>query len=284
MFSGVVVLYHPESKEVIENIKSYIDNLDSLLIIDNSDKKSTEVQQFFRHHENVHYEFLGENKGIAFALNKGIEFARKNKAKWLLTMDQDSKFFAGDFLRFKTRVESAIKTYQDGVIFSPLHKVPYLDNRSGIVKVNTVMTSGNLINMELIDEIGRFDEKLFIDSVDHEICLRINKKGYSVYRIYDIELEHNLGFIETKKFLGKQYYVTHHNALRRYYITRNSLSVARRNSTNNLSFLKYFVQSTFTALLVITLFEKDKMAKLRSIKEGIQDFMQNKYGKKLYKG
>ena len=39
------------------------------------------------------------------------------------------------------------------------------------------MTSGNLLNLKIAEKIGDFEEKLFIDEVDHDYCYRIRRKA-----------------------------------------------------------------------------------------------------------
>ena len=50
--AGVVVLYHPD-ESVLENIKTYIDDIDLLFAVDNSDKKNIKIveslKKFLQH-------------------------------------------------------------------------------------------------------------------------------------------------------------------------------------------------------------------------------------------
>ena len=68
--AGVVVLYNPDQK-VINNINSYIDELDTLYLVDNS---SADNSTLFTH-EKVEYIPLQKNTGIAHALNVGAKKA-----------------------------------------------------------------------------------------------------------------------------------------------------------------------------------------------------------------
>lgn len=282
LINGVVVLYNPHSESVINNISSYIKYLDKLLIIDNSEYKDIRITDYYYNNSKVTYNYLGGNHGIAYALNKGIDFAKENNAEWLLTMDQDSSFLNDDFSKFINYVEANINLYKDGVIFSPIHKVPYLIQDHGIKKVKSAMTSGNLLNISLLDTIGYFDEKLFIDAVDHEFCYRINKKGYSVYRVNEIQLKHNLGDLRVERLLGKNVIVTNHNYVRRYYITRNSLYVRKIYSDSNIKFIIFMLYHLSWSLLTIALYETDKILKFKSVWMGLLDYKRGKFGKKVF--
>ncbi|MBB6453998.1 rhamnosyltransferase [Salirhabdus euzebyi] len=277
---GVVVLYNPNNEMLLKNINSYLGQIDKLILVDNSDHYNNIVNDVFINNNKVEYSYLNGNQGIAFALNKGFDFAQKNEADWLLTMDQDSSFIRDDFSNFIKIINHKKTEYPDAVVFSPRHNVPYLKKEKGIRKVNSVMTSGNLINMKLVEKIGYFNESLFIDSVDHEFCYRINKMGYSVYRVNDIELDHNLGELEVKKLFGRKLYVTNHNYLRRYYITRNSLFVRRQYASSRLGFMKFTIDHLFWSFLTITLYEKKKLLKYKSMLLGLIDFKRGRLGKK----
>lgn len=283
MISGIVVLYHPESDIVIKNINSYIGLLDNLLIIDNSDNVfSKEIIEYYKHNNSVQYIQLGENKGIAYALNRGIDYAKGYKANWLLTMDQDSSFSKGEFNKYINFISQETSNYEDAVIFSPIHKVPYLNKEDGVKKVKSVMTSGNFIKMDMVDSIGYFDERLFIDSVDHEYCYRINQMGYGVYRVNNIQLEHSLGDITTKKLFIKKIYVTNHNFVRRYYITRNLLYVVNTYSRTKLGYIRFACDHLFWSILSVALYEKEKNLKFKSILLGYIDYKRAKFGKKSF--
>ena len=79
-----------------------------------------------------------------------------------------------------------------------------------------VMTSGNLVNLDIYQKIGGYNEDYFIDGIDIEYCLRIKKYNYRIVRLNNIEIIHDLGDIEYHKFLGKTYLCTNHNYIRNY--------------------------------------------------------------------
>ncbi len=56
-----------------------------------------------------------------------------------------------------------------------------------------MMTSGSVISVRKALEIGGFDERLFIDEVDHEICYRAVGAGFSLFQSSDVFLSHQLG-------------------------------------------------------------------------------------------
>ena len=85
---GVVVWYHPAEKEV-EALSLYMNDVERVVVVDNSETDNSVLCEQL---PNVQYISLGENKGIAAALNVGCNEAMKKGAEWVLTMDQDSQW------------------------------------------------------------------------------------------------------------------------------------------------------------------------------------------------
>ncbi len=87
--AGVIVLYNPTIENLL-NINSYIDALDLLYAIDNSEQPKTSVSDFLAKYKKVKYIPLNENAGIAYALNLAARNSIEEGFSHLLTMDQDS--------------------------------------------------------------------------------------------------------------------------------------------------------------------------------------------------
>jgi rhamnosyltransferase len=99
----------------------------------------------------------------------------------------------------------------------------------GGMDIDYLITSGSVVNLTLFDEIGGFDEALFIDEVDLEYCYRAKTKGYKIIKFTHIFLQHSLGKISYFRSLksGKLTPRTLHSPLRVYYMLRNYLYVAK---------------------------------------------------------
>ncbi len=283
-YAGVVVLYNP-SKEVLKNIKSYIDELEILYVIDNTEKKSHE--DWFTNMKKVVYIPFLENKGIAVALNEGASRAIKAKYDYLLTMDQDSCFEKGAVRKMKEFIERVnednffeeIIGYKRSsiAVVSPFHVTE--KNRGedprAITVALIVMTSGNFINLKIYKKLGGFKEWLFIDGVDFDYCLNANQNGYGVIQLNYVHLNHHLGNIEKKHFLGKTLYVSNHNYIRRYYISRNRRYIYEMYHDKYPMYCELEMKCEKKEWIKILLFEKDKLKKLKAMKKGKKDY-QNK--------
>lgn len=197
---GVVTLYSPPDA-CIKNIETYITYIDKLYIIDNTNSPDTnlhkELENRFGKAEILSY---GKNLGIAAALNLAIKKGLECGYEWLLTMDQDSFF---DDIQAKKFFESLTTIdKKTGAIVSPAHKKNSDDNEPCIyVRKDEVMTSGNLLNLSLTKQIGLFNEDLFIDSVDHDYCLRANLAGFDVLQAINCFIQHQVGNCFSGSFL-----------------------------------------------------------------------------------
>ncbi|MBR3116697.1 MAG: glycosyltransferase [Bacilli bacterium] len=274
--AGVVVLYNPDV-DYIANINSYIDYLDVLYVIDNSSKKNKVPDN-----KKIKYIFNNENIGVAKALNNAAKMAIDSKYKWLLTMDQDTKFKKGVMERMTKYIEDN-NTDKDGILV-PWHntKLDIEKSKDDIDYPLQVMTSGNLVNLKAYQEVGGYNEDYFIDGIDIEYCLRLKKYGYRIVRFNDVEIDHDLGNIEYHKFLGKTYLCTNHNYIRLYYIVRNYRDIRKKYYDVAPEYCEILTHLKLRIFRVV-MFEKDKYRKLRNMYRGARDYKKGIIGKYPYK-
>jgi rhamnosyltransferase len=279
---GVVVLFHPENT-VLQNIQTYLPKLDTLLLIDNSQPSFKQLfdQLLTAFPYQIKYIHNSENEGIARPLNQAAEYGVKNNFEWLLTMDQDS-FFHPDHLdrliqfalqNDTSKVGIAAPFHHTSKAVLPVFKAPFSE-------VKITMTSGNLLNLSAFQACGSFNEKLFIDSVDHEYCLRLRKKGYKVIRVNDSILDHKLGDILYKKNLFFKVKITNHQPERRYYIARNRLYVIFKYLFFDFKFFRRELKQYFVDVMKVIFFEKEKIKKLSKIGLGTFHFLIGKQGRR----
>lgn len=276
---GAVILYNPPP-DLIRNLESYADEVTELLIIDNSDQPHNLLPLLIAHFPLHHYFRNEENAGVAKALNQAANFAINKKYRWLLTMDQDSRFTEGSLT---TLIKMSELPMPNVGIFAPLHvnkDVIIGEENEAWSIVKKTMTSGNLLNLEVLQKCGLFEEKLFLDYVDHEYNLRIRKRGYKIVRVNRSHLVHNLGNIESYRLGFMSIKSTHHNATRRYYIARNRLYVIFKYFTFSPKFFFREIYNYWIDYLRILVFDKNKLQKILAVAEGTKDWFFGNYGKK----
>ncbi|MCW8805861.1 MAG: glycosyltransferase family 2 protein [Ignavibacteriaceae bacterium] len=277
--AGIVVLYNP-SHSVIENINSYITQIERLYIVDNSDNPNKFLFEFINSNSKCDYIFNDGNLGVAAALNIGAKKAIESGYSYLLTMDQDSKALA-DLVENLFKIAQADK--QIGIA-SPLHSNKFdthIKSREPITEEMTVMTSGNLLSLNAYKQIGAFRDDFFIDYVDIEYCIRMNFNNFKVLSVNNIILEHDEGNLSRRKFLSKTFYPSNNVPSRLYYKTRNLFYL--RNTYRKIypQPLKTEYDAYLRNIVKVFLFEKQKLLKFRMILLGFWDYLRGKKGRKF---
>lgn len=285
--TACVVLYNPEN-EVFANIVTYGNFLDKLIVVDNSETKNLNLIFLLKEHykEKLIYIDNNSNLGIATALNIACDKALFLNFDWILTMDQDSAFINFEYyiecLKNIQKEENvallaANTTRNTKEVFSQNSTFEYEEKFS-------VITSANIINLKYFNKIGRFNDKLFIDLVDHEFCLRINIAKLRILYFKDVLVEHALGEVHLRSnfFTGKKRYKTEHNAQRAYYIARNYLYVSQKyrkffpKEVGIMHILNIIFIHDITKILI---YEPNKFNKIKAKFIALYHFFIGKYGK-----
>ena len=271
--AAVVVLYHPETG-VLANLRSWYDQVDTIFVVDNSEGDSSDLVLTLAGIDKVILVRDSDNIGIARALNIGAAKATIDGYDFLITMDQDSKA-APDMIATMLACLNDLDVATIGII-SPFHvtKSGHQPGREVCQDVMTPMTSGCLLNLKAYQAIGPFRDDFFIDFVDNEYCLRLRKRGYSVFRANQAHLEHSVG--DTKK-IGP-FIATNHSPLRRYYKTRNRFQVFREYVFDFPGHCLFDLVRLTKEIASIILFEGEKLEKLRMMWQGWRDFRRGKFG------
>ncbi|MDR0613120.1 MAG: hypothetical protein LBG45_06525 [Dysgonamonadaceae bacterium] len=173
---GIVVIYHPPI-DVVDNILSYLPNLDCLIVWNNSlhDKMIFSGIQGGSG-EKIIEMGNGNNVGLGAAYNAAVNYALKHNYDYLLTMDQDSRFKGNDFQEYL----SEITRLREKTIFSPnyiMHGQELYMKQESLIEVDTTMSSGTIYPVCIFKETGLFRDDFFIDSIDIEFSLRAKQNG-----------------------------------------------------------------------------------------------------------
>lgn len=271
---AVVVAFEGEGK-IVNTVKKLKECGLKILIVDNGSGQAT--QEILKNLDcgEVKVKYLRENFGIGYALNVGVRYATDNGFKWILTMDQDSLVkwdlmsAYGGFIKANPSVNSIVPS-----IVINGESTNYLTPK----EVEYAITSGHLLKVELFEKIGFYNEKLFIDGVDFDFCLRLRRAGERTYIVPQAIIFHELGTPHNKKgFLAKWY--ANHSPVRRYYIFRNYYYLMRLYAFIFPKFAIKFSISHFMLLMGIIKYEENCMENLRYILKGSIDAFFSRYGK-----
>jgi rhamnosyltransferase len=270
---AVVVTFHPESS-VSDNLFRVRSQVDNIIVIDNGSSaealsllRSLATQMCFSLVEN------GENLGIAAALNIGVRMALAQGYRWISLFDQDSAVTDG-FIDAMLRSYVEDPHHEKIAIICPRFKDPVIGmtDEPPIAKDGRplyTITSGSLMPIEVFAHCGLFEEDLIIDRVDEEYCLRVRSLGYTLVLCQNATLIHRIG-TPTQHFLfGKHFcYSTNHNAIRRYYITRNRFILLQRYWKQYPLWAYWQIRDFLKETAKVLLVEDDRRAKLWNTARG----------------
>ena len=286
--AAVIITYNVENdfKERINKLKGKVDEI---IVVDNGSKAET-INMLKELEKEVTVIYLEDNKGIASALNKGIKYSIEKGYNWILTLDHDSIITDNMIKNMLTCYEGLNNELKEKVaMLVPVHvEEKEYQNGSNIneekdsnsyIEVLTEITSGALTKAEIYKNVGMYDEKLFIDLVDHDYCLSLNKKGFKIIQVNNATLIHNLGESVRKSILGLKMIPTNHSPLRRYYMSRNRHYIWEKYKEDFPSWVLTDKRRFITENLKIVLFEDNKIEKFKYIKKGIKDYRNNIFGK-----
>lgn len=240
---ATVVLFDPSLALLKRLYKSLYNQVDSIVFVDNSEDENIKgnMQGWLNQIvlSEITYLNLGRNYGIAYAHNRGIEIAKKSDAKFVLLLDQDSALPSDMVSDLMTVYKNLVNDGQRVATVGP----SFLDEKTNeLAKIirhrnlrvhktipnqlqsfeiaDYVISSGSLIPVEVLNEVGDMDEKLFIDWVDIEWGMRAKLHGYASYVAPKVIMRHSIGD-EYVNFGNKN--INLHTDFRNYFIVRNSI-------------------------------------------------------------
>ena len=244
---AIIVAFFPEDKSLNQSIASLSKQCDSIIVVDNTPSPLNGKTAELLKDSEVNLISLGKNFGIAYAQNIGLEAAMDANADFVLIMDQDSipekemvaklhsafenthsntLIAAGSsYIDPRTNVRSYFMVSRFGLPFR--YRSNNKKDSKNIVDVAFLISSGTLISVPKLLEVGGMRSNYFIDHVDTEWCLRAKAKGFSLAGVLSASMEHSLGDKVKRVWLFYLRSVAHHSPLRDYYMYRNTVLMLR---------------------------------------------------------
>ncbi len=278
--AAVVVTFHP-GPGFSDMLASLLTQVGAIIVIDNgscpADLPSGDEPAFGGRVEIV---ANGENRGVGAALNQGLGRAKERGFGWALTLDQDSvplpNLVAAGAAAFREYPEpdrlAAIGATVVGSAAAALAPA------GAYRRIPAVITSGTLQSISAWERLGGFREDYFIDCIDTEFCLRARARGLDIVQATEPGLAHSIGAPTRKWVLGRWMMPTNHSPLRRYYVTRNRLSLWRLYVRSDRRFVLRDMRQAIREWIGIVFAEGDRPAKLGAILAGLRDGLLGRYG------
>lgn len=282
---AVVVTYNP-NVELLNNIAAIRPQVGRFVIVDNGSKpEGLDLVETSRSRFACEAILNGSNLGIAQALNLGIAYAESQECKQVVFFDQDSMVGDAGYIACMLEAYGQASQSKRVAVVAPRYvdrlssaAMPSVRGRDGYLIA--AMTSGMLVPIEIFKAVGLHDERLYMDYVDIEFCLRCRKAGYGIIEATGAILHHSLGKLTEHTLWGKTFVTTNHDARRRYYITRNRLLTMRRY-WRDWQWCKRDTKAFCEELFKIVMLEGSKYEKLINVMLGVADALIGRTGKKF---
>ncbi len=272
--SALVTIYNP-SGTVIENLKSISAQADRVFIIDNSPSESESIRQAFKD-----YIFNNGNLGLSKAFNKVLKDSSIN---WndddiIIFFDQDSKIdnnhvgkLLNDFLLLKRKgypigCLGAFWRKENGELDETVRLAKTVS--AGCYLQDVILTSSMMTSYRDLRDIGFWNEAVFLDMADWDLCWRFRKAGKKCVLSANVEMKHHLGDGNVSKF-GMR--VKNGAPVREYYQTRDGLKLLFESYTPVKYRMRIIAQITIRPVLHLLVLD-DKRQRLRYIRKGVRDF------------
>lgn len=267
-----IVLCNPDIDRLARNINAVMPQVSKLILVDNASENIDQVQQVVAY-DKIDLIRNAENKGVASALNQLIDHADQQGFQWILTLDDDSISSSGmvaELLTATTRYDRIAIVSSRTIDRDTADSTDNEDKRlPGIEDIDMCITAGSLTNIKAVLDAGGFDERLFIDHVDHDMCLRLKRRGYKIIRVNTAVLFQEFGE-ETvrRRFLWKVYTQRGYAPTRVYYQTRNSIYMLRKYGKEFRSGPFYYYFHLIFAFFARFLYEPKRFRRLRTFIRG----------------
>lgn len=245
---AIVITYKPDIDRLATVLCALTAQVEKVLVVDNGSRDEIDRIRALATMKVVELLPLDKNVGIGGALNVGIRAAMNQHFDFCLLMDQDSiitpsmvNTLADEYLSLvedNHRVAAIGPRFLDSASGAMSSHVRFAHWHVGRVKcslgcpavdVDYLITSGSLIPVSVLQEVGLMDEGLFIDHVDTEWILRARAKGYRAFGDCTAVMEHSLGEYRRRAWFLRWREIPIHRPFRYYYIFRNSLLLYRRD-------------------------------------------------------
>jgi rhamnosyltransferase len=209
--AAVVVAHRPDRATFAALLAALDGQVELTVVVDNGNGEGIEGLTHPSLHERLD---MHGNAGVAAAQNAGIRHALARGATHVLFLDHDSvpaaqmveRLLAAvdDLARRGERVAAVGAEYRDGRHATPS---PFVDmgwwgfrrkplttaGEAQPVSVAFLISAGSLVPTAALEAVGLMDERLFIDYVDVEWCLRARGQGWTCWGMPGAHLEHRLG-------------------------------------------------------------------------------------------
>lgn len=287
---AVIVTHNPDITALLKLLKQLNKETDFLVIDNGTPDLEQLVESITVYNRCKELIRLADNEGLAKALNRGIAWAVKNNYDYVFLFDQDSSLCDLFISRMISAYRDADQYSKKGLaavgprVINPqtMRQTPFklfsrilmrsdraFANRKNYFIADFLITSGSLLALKHIDEIGTMKESYFIDNVDLEWCFRAKSKGFDLIGTDDAVLYHAIGERSLHP-LVRAGIIAQHNPSRTYYSSRNRTHLYTADYSPWGWKVRDLIRFTIKTTWLITS-SPDRKQYWRNIRAGIRD-------------
>lgn len=178
------------SKNLIEKPISQIDRDISIIVIENSLDHELK-KKLEKKYSNVRVIIPDKNTGNGGGVNIGLKLA---KTKFVLYLDIDVNLAQSVIEKLYSY---AIRFNDFSIIGPSIEGLNYKENYylkkniyDKVHSMNFITGCALFFNMQALEEIGYYDENIFLYYEENDLYLRSLKKNYKIYLIEDAKIKH----------------------------------------------------------------------------------------------
>ncbi len=282
---AVVTTFRPDHG-FVDRVRKTREQVNEVVIVDDgaflNDRES--IRRWFDGLNGVTVHEHESNKGLGVSLNMGVEIARRLGATWVVTLDDDSTVLpnmVNTLLRNWRLLKNEQRIGMLGMRWAEDGEDRYVTSFAGENSQGkkSIITSGSLTTIEVLNTIGPFRDDLFIDWLDYEYCARVRAKGYTVRQIQKVGFCHSLGIRRISKVGPWRIAFNSHSPLRTYYYFRNGLVVASEWCRHDGALSITICGALLREFLLVATFGDRRAARMKAAALGVRDAMSGRLGK-----
>lgn len=203
----VCILFYEKVDQTIECIRSFLPSNVPIIVCNNGSSPASRKKliDFISLHSQVRLIESGSNLGVSGGRNYII---RATTAEWLFFVDNDITIQTKNWL---PKLQKHIQIMPHAEVFipqlynilertySPRHSLKITNDKVSFAErtpgneVNMFPGGASLVKRTIFDRLDLYDEQIFIEYEDYELCLRgaISRNPVKAYKIDDVILYHD---------------------------------------------------------------------------------------------
>lgn len=286
MIRALITLYKPDTS-VVENVKTIIPQVDEIYLSDNSPENNETI---FDGLDKIRYRFNNGNLALSGAFNRILEddSIGWNDDDYVVFFDQDSTIKPEHIKKLIKRFDILschnIKVGCLGPIYFnrstnalAIPKIKKQISRYDYI-VKSIITSSMLSKYKILKSVGFWNESVFLDMADWDLCWRIREKGWKCIETKASVLDHAVGSGVVKA--GK-INISRTSQIREYYQARNYLYLLHKKYVPIKYKIEFIQNLTIRPILHYFYLDNGKK-RMQYIREGIRDYKKGYFGE--YRG